>query len=1753
MSGVRRRALIVAAAAAALVVAAVLARHVIARVALQAVLSVATGYRVQIGSDSLGTTHATLFDVHVTKNGDPVLDAQRIDVDYALRDIFPGGEHRYGFAAIAMQKPVLTITRHADGSLTFNRPGGTPATPPAPSRKAAEPLYFTVRVREGALHLVDEAPAQRDLANQEIDDVTIDASVKSDARTTASVSGVLIGRATPGTPLARYPIAEHSIIDVPRGIALNTVTAARLPLRGLLGFLIHSSAIRFDGGMLENVRMHYYALAPKPTDTFAYQLGGQAYLRGGRLAVSALVHEIRDVNAPVLVSGDTLATPTIAATLGGIPVRGRGALYDLFGSPQFRIGFAADTDLHDLRTLFAFTRKLPLSGRAHFETLLASSLDEPLIHTEFSGPHVAYDRYTVDGVGGIVDYYRDAIDFGGISARYGSANVAIGGRVLVGKNGDDVGIAMSASGPGASLPYAATFAPDSSVIAAALITEPPHGGFSARGTIGLRGGTAGAGTFSVNPRGVGEFGPFAFARTDGESLAGGFELQRPISASAGWLHARAFRLADVRRMPALPGAAVPAMPPISGIIDGDFAGGGSPDVFGLAGALRGEDLRYGPYALGSGSVRLGGTMRDVRLADIRLAGPLGRFAGNGAFDGDTFALDGTYDGSLDALRQFTGDAGAHGPIHGPVRATIAQGRIVVQTTGADLAGASFRGVGIDRVAGTLLVDGAKLRIIAADGTVAGGHVVAADAGGPFLVATPGIPAAGLRGAGLPLESGTVGVFGLADLRGRTPAFDGLVDLADGRAAGYPIAAGADVALADGTAHVRRGVAALGTTYGRFGGRIYGVGVSGPDPLAYDVNASIPIGDIDDVRRTLRVPVRYLDGSFSAQLHVRGNGARPRLAGAVDVPEGSYNGLAFRDATADVAVTPSSFSASDGVVTVGSTRAQVDASMSIASRAFAVDARSAHANLADFNDYFDEAETFAGTGSVAVSFATGPGGTRSSGLARLSGLRYRQFAFGNALASWSQRHGTIAGTLGVAGTHGTLNAGGTIAPAAGDPIVAFEHAAYHVHVRAQRVELASWLPPAGITAPILGQIDANGSADGRWPRLAVTGDASLTNGSMFGYTVDSAVAHMRADGGRVSLTNTQLKLGFAQLDANGSFGLSRTAPLAMSVHVQTPDVAKALAAMFPRGPSFGLSGALQSEARIAGTFAHPDATVGFDMTDARYASLAIARVLGSVRYDGKTFVVQDAEATFAKGGVLIAGQLPLSLRPLAVPADAPLSFTLAAQNLDLAPFAPFLPGPQTKLGGTVNGRLAIEGTVRAPRVAGTIALAGGSYVSSFDRAPIAKANASLDFTGTTVALQALHANVGSGTIDGSGRLDLPFAEAHAGTYAIALTAHSARIDSPQFGTGTIDGTMQLRSGTPAPTLSGNVTLSNASIPVLSIYRSATASSASGGSGGLPFNVAFDLAAQAGRNVRVHASSPYIDIGTTGTLDLTGTLRAPKLAGVLTATPGGVFSTYNRAFRVQQASVAFEPQSGLLPYIRLRAYAHVTDPDPDPSRNPVGSADITVTVDGPADELAAGTGGGIAYSSSPPYSQEQIVGLLLDASVFGAVNFGQQPNGTTLRGAPGESNALLPPGVTPYQTGVINFNEEAFSVLNGQFTQRFLAPLDTFFTGRFGLSDFELTVDYGGGIGYNALKQIGHGDVYASFGQSYSEWVRTTVGFTARPDATTSLQFNYFTQNGSPALTSNYNGSEAILGAETLKGIQPLSNRQGFTFSVVRKYP
>ena len=112
------------------------------------------------------------------------------------------------------------------------------------------------------------------------------------------------------------------------------------------------------------------------------------------------------------------------------------------------------------------------------------------------------------------------------------------------------------------------------------------------------------------------------------------------------------------------------------------------------------------------------------------------------------------------------------------------------------------------------------------------------------------------------------------------------------------------------------------------------------------------------------------------------------------------------------------------------------------------------------------------------------------------------------------------------------------------------------------------------------------------------------------------------------------------------------------------------------------------------------------------------------------------------------------------------------------------------------------------------------------------------------------------------------------------------------------------------------------------------------------IAFNLSAAAGKNVRVRGSGygAGLDIGVAGKVHLQGTLASPQLDGTIKST-GGTLTYFDRAFRVQEGSVAFDPSDGVLPTIHAVATTSVVNPDPDRARNPYGSAEISIKVDGP----------------------------------------------------------------------------------------------------------------------------------------------------------------------------------------------------------------
>jgi hypothetical protein len=1719
--------------AAALLVLAV-AHHAITSFVLARVIGLATGTSVHFDDVQLGATRTTFTNLHLRVGDDPLLDVQRASVAYHLRDLLPGGARAFGLVAIDLEHPVVSLVRHRDGSTNLARvlPSGGSAGP-----SGGPPLQLGAQVRDGEIRVLDEAPLEPDLAAQSIVAVDVTAQVDTAARTTVHASASLIGRTTQTAPLRAYPIAARSTTDVRRGFSATRVTAARIPLRGIVNWLIHAPVARFDDGTVDHVNVLAYALGASTSASPALQLGGGADLVGARIHVAALDRPIAGVSGHLDLFGDGVTTRGLRGTVAGIPLRVQGGVYD-FAHLQFQIGVAGDAELAQLKVLFAFLDAQPVRGRIHLETLIAGDVADPLIRTALAGRRLFYGAIPLDGVHGIVDYHHGAVTFTGVHAGYGPLHATTSGNVDVSTPNAAIEAFVAVRGPAAQIPYAQAIAADSTIDARAVVIGTGQGGFRVGGTIAANGpGSEGSGYVSVDEHGRGEFGPFLFDHRDGTTLAGALRLERPISASAGWLDVHGFRLDIPSRLATLPGVQIPPLPQVGGILDGSVVAGGPPSDFVVAGHLHARRAGFQHYAFGEADLGLGGTLADLRLRRVRVDGPVGHFRGGGAVAGGLFALAGTYDGTLQALAPFTGQIGAQGPVQAPVLAIVDGRGITVQTADAAMAGASIHGIPIDRAAGTLRIDAAGVRIVAADADVDGHRAVAASTDHEVAISAVGLPAAALAAAGLPLRAGVVSVFGVAGFRG--PTFRGSVDLTDGVAlGGYPIGGWAELAVDGATLAVHDGVAGLGATYARIGGRLDHLDTAAP---RYALAADIPLGNVATLAADLHLPASSAEGSFGAQLTVAGAGGAPQIAGTVDVPEASYHGLSMHDGSARLRldVRPAlRMRVDDGRAQVHGTAVTFAGDLS--PTALALHVASPAVDLVDFDDYFDESGLLAGTGPVTLSFRDDGTLVRTYGRVALTGARIRHFPLGAVRADWGMRAGRIVAAFTASAPTGTLAAAGSIAPAPGPPLVAFARADYDGTLRGDDVDLGSWLPNVGLPVAVLGRLDAQAQVRGAFPRIAVGGQASVRNGQIGPYPLTAASLRTRILGDAVHIDDALVDLGFARLTSSGSVGVGPGAPLDLHVHASVPDVHTA-AAKIVRG-GYDVGGSLETDALVTGSLERPTIAAGFDLEAGRYGQFRVKHIIGDAESDLQQVRLDSVDIAFDRGSAEVAGSIPITLAPFALgPPTSAISLTATARGVDLAPLAPLVPGSGTKLGGTLDGSIALEGVVGSPRVYGSATLTGGSYVSDLETSPIRAVDAQLRFAGSSIALESLRGTVGRGSVTGSGQLDMPLADAPPSSYAIDLVAKGAQVNVPGYGGGSIDGELRVVSGRRRPVVSGDVTLYDTTIPFATIFK---ASGSGDADAGPPLDLGLDLHATAGKNVRV--KSPIIDVGATGAITLTGSLLTPRASGVLTATRGGVFSTYQRLFRIQDATVTFDPEQGIVPNLDLHATAHVTNPDPDTTRNAIGSADIAVAVTGPADAFT------IAFSSEPSYSQAQIVALLAAIPIIGAVNFNQPQVPGTLRGAPGESNVLLPPGVTPYQTGVYTVQQEAFSLLSTQLTQRILSPLENAFGNSLGLTDLQLTLDYGGRVGYTARQLISaKRQISVTLGQVLSYPVRTQVGLTARPDAFTSASFSYFTQNGTPSYQNSIFGSSSTV--QVLNGIQPLSNRQGFTAVLTRRYP
>ncbi len=1110
-------------------------------------------------------------------------------------------------------------------------------------------------------------------------------------------------------------------------------------------------------------------------------------------------------------------------------------------------------------------------------------------------------------------------------------------------------------------------------------------------------------------------------------------------------------------------------------------------------------MLVGAHAPAGGVPYLGTVLQDV---------PLNVAAVATATDPKAIALQGALWGTggsqhIDAL--FNVDdrgRGSVGPLHVSDGARTLYGRVALdrpaRVTLGILAARRFA-----FPAARATIDGTAIGAQTAAGIGAGiaGRVTAAwgdvDARGNVAVSN-----GALRGA-IFGDAGREGSFG-ATLGGtlQSPQIAGTVVVAGGHYRDFEVNGNAALAYAHGGLRLHDTALTVGPLFVGLAGTVDGLPAYGGFAPRYDIAAGIHSSDVRTLLATVQPRAAALvDGSIDAAMRVRGTPSSPWFGGTFFATEGSVNGLAFRDLRGALHGDTRDVTVDDGRVVVGATDVAFRGRRAGERANISVDAP--QADLNDFNDLFDTGDTFAGTGRLALQATLiGTRVVATSGDTRVAGARYRRLELGTVAAHWRTSRDAVITALTLGGPTGRLELEGSVMPST---------RAVNFRTDARDVDLGSWLPMLGFTAPVTGRLDATATVAGRYPDVAMQLHAAVFGGTagrleIQRFEVTAAAAH-----GRGSLSSAIIDVPSLETTASGTFGVRPGDPIALTLHSRSPDLDAFL--LHATGKDFKLGGTLDSTLRVEGTRAAPQLRDAVTLSSLHYGNFTVPRVFADIDANRRAVSVENGEVDFPAGRALVSATVPIDATGAQIRiGGAPISAALRAEGLALSNFAALLPNG-TAIGGRIDGDVTAHGTLNAPQLGGALALRGGTFSGPMERTPITDVVGDLSFAGTEARLQS-HATAGGGALSAQGNVAVRSLRRPAeAAFSARATAVNAGLDMPDYFQGRLDADVSVvRAPSSAPRVGGNVAISDARIPL-----NAFLGQKAGGqtSPGLP-KVAFDaLRISAGSNVRVQSRN--VDIGAQGAVALGGTLAAPALTGSFRSTGGSV--NFYRNFNLERGTVSFEPSSGVIPDVDAVATTFVSDP----------ATAIRLHVTGRATNM------NLALASEPVYSREQILGLLVGAQQFGAV-----------RGVRSSSGQ-------PFSAGSAAANV-ALGQLNTAFTRNLLEPLSGSLAGTLGFSDVQITSDIQTGVGISAVKAFGK-NVSAIFAQTFGYPKTQSITLEAHPSVGTGLRLTAFTSSGPTVLGLSQPQPVGmdVMNLNPLTALTAVSGTNGIAFSFQRKFP
>ncbi len=992
------------------------------------------------------------------------------------------------------------------------------------------------------------------------------------------------------------------------------------------------------------------------------------------------------------------------------------------------------------------------------------------------------------------------------------------------------------------------------------------------------------------------------------------------------------------------------------------------------------------------------------------------------------------------------------------------------------------------------------------GRTAGG--IAADGAARIASAWGGATAAGAIGLqNGALKGAITGIAGAASfgaiLAGTpsSPRVSGTVAVANGRYRDFDVSGSAGVAYADGTLRVHDAALMLGPAFVGVAGAVDGLSIGSAPVPRYDLSAQVQTSDAGALLAAVQPRTAGLvAGSVDADLRIGGQAATPAIDGTFDAPEGSVNGLAFRDLKGKVRGNLTAIAVTNAGVRVGTTALNFDAN--VAGNTTQVAVKGPQTDLADFNDFFDTGDTLRGTGAMQLQATLqGEQVTATSGTAEFARARYLRLDLGTVAAQWQNKGDVVHASMHAGGKSGNIAVTGTVATSS---------RTVNLSGTAGALDLAMWLPMLDIPAPVTGKLDARAHVAGRYPDLAMNVHAAVFNGTLARLPVERFEINASAAHGRGTISSAVISVPSLTTEVSGGFGLRASDPLSLVAHATSPDVGAFIVAA--TGRNLQVSGALDSTLRISGTRNDPRLSDTVTLQSARYQSLTIPRIAGTVDLNRRVATVSNGEIDLTKGKATFSGVVPIEVTSSSIrPGSGPITAALTADGVELSNFNSLLP-KGAQIGGRIDGRLAGGGTVSVPQLSGSLRLSAGSFRAPEQKSPLTGIGADLTFSGNHARLQSSTA-LGGGTLSLDGTASLPSLHRPAETTAnLVASAQNARLDLSPYFRGNVNGNVTLaRSPLTGAVAGGEVTLSQARISMGAFLGGKNGGNESSFLPALSFS---GLHVVAARDVRVQDAN--VDVGATGSVTINGTLAAPRLTGTFTSS-GGTLSFY-RTFNIERAEVAFSPGSGFIPDVNAKATTFVTNP----------STAIGLQVTGPATSMQ------LTLTSQPEYSRQQILGLLVGAQQFGAVQ-GVQSTGGTFSLSSAAANVAL-------------------GQLDTLFTRNLLQPLSSSMAEALGFTNVTLTAGLQSGLGVSAVKAFGK-NVNAIFAQTFGYPRVQSITLDAHPSDATGLRLTAFTAVG-PTLLSLQQPlpvTAGTLNVNPLTSLPPITGNNGITFAFQRKFP